>query len=108
MDRCRPFWPLGLPAWGADWVALGLHDTSAGVAGELHVAVWKRSDVKGSTVLDLPAPPAGHRWAAPVPVFPPESPLELTVASRGAELRVHDPLGRLAARVVTLRTEPDV
>ena len=107
MDRCRPFWPLGLPAWGADWVALGLHDTSAGVAGELHVAVWKRSGDKSSTVLALPSPPAGHRWAAPVPVFPRESPLELTPGSRGVELMARDPLGRLAARVVTLRAELD-
>jgi alpha-galactosidase len=35
-----PFWPLGLPAWDADWVALGLK----GAANSL-LAVWRRSGV---------------------------------------------------------------
>ena len=106
LDRCRPFWPLGLPVWGEEWVALGLHDPGA-AGGELHVAVWKRSDAPGRTALDLPAAPAGHHWADPAPLFPSGSPLELILADGRRRLIVTDPAGRLAARVVTLRAEPD-
>ncbi|KAJ5808446.1 hypothetical protein N7474_009715 [Penicillium riverlandense] len=44
-----PFWPLGLPKWHDDWVALGIAATS----GVRYLAVWRRS---GSNTLSLPIP----------------------------------------------------
>ncbi|MGW8483129.1 glycoside hydrolase family 36 protein [Microbacterium sp. NPDC055903] len=46
----RPVWPLGLPAWEADWVSLGLHDDDAAHA---YVSVWRRSGVATAS-LHLP------------------------------------------------------
>jgi alpha-galactosidase len=43
-----PFWPLGLPGWVDDWVALGLR----GAAGDL-VTVWRRGEGR-ETVLPIP------------------------------------------------------
>lgn len=43
-----PFWPLGLPGWAAEWVALGLR---APVAGAAYVSVWRRG---GPGELTLP------------------------------------------------------
>ena len=43
-----PYWPLGLPGWLDDAVALGLAS-----AGETHLAVWHRGD-QATLTLDLP------------------------------------------------------
>lgn len=45
----RPFWPLGIPRWHDEWIALGL----ATVDGTLLLAVWRRS---GSTKCSLALP----------------------------------------------------
>ncbi|EED15217.1 Melibiase subfamily, putative [Talaromyces stipitatus ATCC 10500] len=44
-----PFWPLGLPKWHDDWVALGI----AASGGVRYVAVWRRS---GSDTVSLHIP----------------------------------------------------
>ncbi|GIC94428.1 uncharacterized protein Aud_010928 [Aspergillus udagawae] len=44
-----PFWPLGLPRWHDNWVALGITATS----GVRYLAVWRRS---GSNTVSLPMP----------------------------------------------------
>ncbi|MDT0572918.1 alpha-galactosidase [Streptomyces sp. DSM 3412] len=36
-----PCWPLGLPGWSDDWIALGLRQPVAG-AGPVYVTVWRR------------------------------------------------------------------
>ncbi|MFM9696696.1 glycoside hydrolase family 36 protein [Streptomyces europaeiscabiei] len=36
-----PFWPLGLPGWKDDWIALGLRPPVAGAA-PVYVTVWRR------------------------------------------------------------------
>jgi alpha-galactosidase len=43
-----PFWPLGLPAWHDDWLAVGLKAPEC-----LYVAVWRRG---GGTSCSLPIP----------------------------------------------------
>jgi alpha-galactosidase len=44
-----PFWPLGLPKWHDNWVALGITANS----GVRYLSVWRRS---GSNTLSLPIP----------------------------------------------------
>ena len=46
-----PFWPLGLPGWTDEWVALGLR---APVAGATYLTVWRRGG--GVAELLLPVP----------------------------------------------------
>ncbi|KAI8300572.1 alpha-galactosidase [Colletotrichum sp. SAR11_240] len=48
LRHAHPIWPLGLPKWHEDWVALGL--TSAG-GKTIHLAVWRRG---GPTKMDIP------------------------------------------------------
>ncbi|MFB7250061.1 glycoside hydrolase family 36 protein [Microbacterium sp. NPDC056234] len=62
-DR-HPVWPLGLPAWGADWVSLGLHDVTAAQA---YVSVWRRAG-DGTAALHLPW--ARGRELEVIPFFP--------------------------------------
>jgi alpha-galactosidase len=103
MAHCSPFWPLGLPSWEDEWVALGLLDESGGGAGELHLTIWRRGDHASLVTLQLPQPPSGCRWDAPRPVFPEKSPLSLALSQDGEALEVADDAGLRAARVVTLR-----
>ena len=107
MPHCVPFWPLGLPAWDDEWVALGLHDESSGVAGEVHLTIWRRAEHAGRTSATLPRAPAGFRWDVAAAVFPDESPLSVTVTESGDALEVVDDAGLHAARVVTLTAVPD-
>jgi alpha-galactosidase len=93
-----PFWPLGLPGWDDDWIALGLRDGAL----TLFLTVWRRGTRPGAVTVPLPPPPAGLRWGAPVPVFPAQSPLTLGGDSETNTLELIDPTGVHAARVVTL------
>jgi len=45
-----PFWPLGLPAWHDEWVALGV----ATVRGDRYLSIWRRGG-SDSTTLPIPA-----------------------------------------------------
>ncbi|GAB2729251.1 glycoside hydrolase family 36 protein [Streptomyces bullii] len=55
LARAVPFWPLGLPGWTDDWLALGLR-----VAGDRtsYLSVWRRG---GAAELRLPVPHAAGR-----------------------------------------------
>lgn len=50
LARCEAFWPLGLPQWESDWVALGLRDGT-----EALVIVWSRAEEPSSCELTVPA-----------------------------------------------------
>src|SRR5207253_1841315 len=102
MANCAPFWPLGLPAWKDEWVALGLRDETPGAACELHVTIWRRGDRPDRASLKLPELPSGRRWDVPRSVFPEKSPLSLALSQDGEALEVADDAGLYAARVVTL------
>ena len=106
LTRCTPYWPLGLPAWDAEWISLALQDDPSG-AGELHLTIWRRSGQPGRVSLPLPPPPNGYRWDAPAPLFPERSPLSLRLSDGGDALTVIDDTGTSAARVVTLRAVAD-
>ena len=107
MPHCVPFWPLGLPGWDDEWVALGLRDHAHGSADELYLTIWRRAHAAGSVRMALPPPPAGMHWGPPSAVYPEHSPLTVVPAESGAALDVVDEGGRYCARVVTLRAEPD-
>ncbi|KAJ5776357.1 Melibiase subfamily [Penicillium nucicola] len=53
IPRSTPFWPLGLPGWHDDWLALGLAARSedGSETGRYYLAVWRRG---GSTKCKLP------------------------------------------------------
>jgi alpha-galactosidase len=68
LEDLTPFWPLGLPAWTDEWVALGL----AG-ANTSYLAIWRRAagpaeialPLPGCTVTDLfPAEAAGWHYTS--------------------------------------------
>ncbi|HEY0259883.1 MAG TPA: glycoside hydrolase family 36 protein [Lacisediminihabitans sp.] len=48
--RSEPFWPLGLPGWYDDTVALGLRTDEV-----IYLVVWSRDEGQESITLDLPA-----------------------------------------------------
>lgn len=96
IERSHPFWPLGLPGWEDEWLALGLRaDDSA------YLTVWRRPGEAASVVLPLPAwrgraldveaffpaDPAGWSWEWDAPA---------------GELRVSAPVAP-SARVLRLR-----
>ena len=60
ITRSTPFWPLGLPGWGAPWVALGLRAPDV-----THLTVWRRGPRQGTDTsqITLPVP---HLRGAPV------------------------------------------
>ncbi|ARC58203.1 Alpha-galactosidase [Frondihabitans sp. 762G35] len=49
VSTSTPFWPLGLPSWDAEWVAMGL--LADGVA---HVTLWNRTDAATAARVSLP------------------------------------------------------
>jgi alpha-galactosidase len=49
IGAAEPFWPLGLPAWADDVVALGLR-----TGGTVLLAIWQRSGEPADIHLDLP------------------------------------------------------
>ncbi|HEY0935508.1 MAG TPA: hypothetical protein VGD91_17400, partial [Trebonia sp.] len=101
--RYVPFWPLGLPGWNDEWVALGLQDKAGAQARELHLTIWRRGERPGRVSLTLPPASAGLRWDVPAAVFPGHSPLSLTLSDDCRSLDALDDTGLHAARVVTLK-----
>lgn len=85
-----PVWPLGLPGWYDDALALGLAGD-----GELLLSVWLRG---GRSQVDLPLPGAGG-WQVDV-VFPADLPTDWSWTGDTLALRV--PSGP-AARTLRLR-----
>ncbi|MBA4865830.1 alpha-galactosidase [Streptomyces sp. PSKA54] len=73
LPRAVPFWPLGLPGWDDEWVALGLRGDDA-----TYVSVWRRGGATGRTlrvphladravhaeILHTSSPPATATWHA--------------------------------------------
>ncbi|MFF4346567.1 alpha-galactosidase [Streptomyces sp. NPDC001530] len=51
LPTALPFWPLGLPGWTDDWIALGLR---APFAGATYVLVWRRGGDTAERVLPVP------------------------------------------------------
>jgi alpha-galactosidase len=49
-----PFWPLGLPGWTDNWVALGMRARSAS-----YVVVWHRGHIRGAPGTDGASAPSG-------------------------------------------------
>ncbi|MFB6720953.1 glycoside hydrolase family 36 protein [Kribbella sp. NPDC056345] len=88
--RAEPHWPLGLPGWYDEQLALALvaDDTAL-------LAVWHRGD--GPTTVDVPLPGA---WRAADVLFPADLPTTLDLA--GSRLGVSLPAGP-AARLIRLQ-----
>jgi alpha-galactosidase len=103
LPHCTPFWPLGLPGWQDEWIAMGLYESDGDGSAAVHLTVWRRADQAGRISIQLPPPPPAHRWDTPTSVFPPASPLSIEPDPHGSALDVCDESGLHAARVVTLR-----
>lgn len=63
LRTARPFWPLGLPRWHDEWIALGL----AAADGTVLLAVWRRA---GSTKCSLPLPRQHRKLCAVSLLYP--------------------------------------
>jgi alpha-galactosidase len=70
IPHSTPFWPLGLPAWHDDWLALGLVARSehGSETGRYYLAVWRRG---GSTKCKLPIAPLEGREGVAVELLYP-------------------------------------
>jgi alpha-galactosidase len=89
LARGYPQWPLGLPGWYDEWLALAI-----GGSDEWLLSVWYRGSEAAS--VDIPLP-----WLADAtPLFPTDLPLDLTQSGR--TLRVALP-GGPAARLIQVR-----
>ncbi|MFC9689279.1 glycoside hydrolase family 36 protein [Kribbella sp. NPDC056951] len=88
--QAEPYWPLGLPGWYDDQIALAL------VAdGTALLAVWHRGD--GATTVDVPLP---GTWRTADVLFPADLPTTLDL--EGSRLGVGLPAGP-AARLIRLQ-----
>jgi alpha-galactosidase len=66
-----PFWPLGLPGWTDEWLALGVRVPGAGqVAGPVYLSVWRRG---GEAERTLPLPQLAGRDDIRVEVLHPSA-----------------------------------
>jgi alpha-galactosidase len=81
-----PFWPLGLPGWADDWLAVGMRAASA-----TYVVVWRResSTAPVGNAVSLPIAP-GNTEARPRVVYPQNGAL-LDWDTTAGELRVSLP-----------------
>jgi alpha-galactosidase len=93
--RSVAFWPLGLPAWDAPWVALGLRD-----ATKVHIVVWHRPAGGDARPADgpgrppkvvLPVPALRGKQAQATLVYPTGAGASLTWAATAGELTVSLP-----------------
>ncbi|MFF4396694.1 alpha-galactosidase [Streptomyces sp. NPDC001480] len=99
-----PFWPLGLPGWDDEWVALGLRAPGAlGSLGATYVSVWRRGGAEELTL------PLGHLpdYGARVEVLHAAG-AGASAAWDGAGLRVRLPEvpGMLLARLTHVAGQP--
>ena len=83
-----PFWPLGLPGWTDEWVALGLR-----CATTSYLTVWHRHP--GPATITFPL-------EGPVADFFPARQDGWTYSWTGGELTVSTTVPEPSARVVTL------
>ncbi|GAB2596092.1 hypothetical protein GCM10027168_31080 [Streptomyces capparidis] len=89
LARAVPFWPLGLPGWTDDWLALGLRVPG----GASYVSVWRRGGHASRAA--LPMPHLAHARGLAATVLHPAAP---------AGTAAWDPA--LAALLVTLPRTP--
>ncbi|WP_243741330.1 glycoside hydrolase family 36 protein [Streptomyces sp. 8K308] len=83
LPRAVPFWPLGLPGWTDDWLALGL------AAGETrYLSVWRRG---GEPEATLPLPGLAGRRSRVEVLHPSEPAGTATWSAEKAELTVSLP-----------------
>ncbi|WP_375389040.1 glycoside hydrolase family 36 protein [uncultured Amnibacterium sp.] len=87
LPQSLPRWPLGLPGWDDEWVALSLETPE-----QTYLAVWNRSD---GGVLELPVPPSSTLR----PVFPTTLTPWRTATIAPGTIRLTNPTGRLGARL---------
>ncbi|MFJ9629653.1 glycoside hydrolase family 36 protein [Streptomyces sp. NPDC101175] len=106
--RGLPFWPLGLPAWDADWLAHGLHTETA-----TYLAVWRRqpltehatgrTDRTAADAADdrrvLPVPRLAGNRPRPEVLFPADAGTEVTWDDAEGHLTVTLPRGDTAALI---------
>ena len=80
----RPFWPLGLPRWHDEWLALGLSMAD----GSAVVAVWRRG---GSTNTRFQLPPPLRHLRVATLLYPANFEARLHVDGDGGSVRVEVP-----------------
>jgi alpha-galactosidase len=91
-----PIWPLGLPAWDADWTSLGLHS-----GDHAYVSVWRRA---GDAAARLHVPWAAERGLDVAPFFPADAGgWEWEWDAEAAVLTVTAPTTEPSARVLEVR-----
>lgn len=56
LPRALPYWPLGLPGWTDDWLALGMRVPD----GPDHLLVWHRHGERTRMSIPLPRPAGGE------------------------------------------------
>lgn len=86
-----PFWPLGLPAWHDDWIALGLKvlASDGSDTGRAYVSVWRRG---GPTTCSLPLKHLSGKGAAKVDVlYPKQLPSQASWDGSDSTIRVELP-----------------
>jgi alpha-galactosidase len=86
----QPFWPLGLPKWSDDWVAVGIQNQNTS-----YVAVWKRAE---SQTIELKIPPQVKEARC---LYPTKFPVKTTVAK--GKMAVEIPTTEPSARLFELR-----
>lgn len=104
-----PFWPLGLPKWTDDKLALGIRviDQSADGSVSLLLTIWSRDSTEAD--LSLPLPAVRGRACDVKRVFPSDRREETMSETWSYEwdkergiLNIHVPTGRCTARTIAI------
>jgi alpha-galactosidase len=86
LRTARPFWPLGLPKWHDEWVALGYRT----IDGKAFLSVWRRG---GSTSRLLPLQ---GRYSKAILLYPRSFQVETKMVDNGMQVQLPDvPCARL-------------
>jgi alpha-galactosidase len=90
LRSAHPFWPLGLPKWHNDWLALGLATND----GEALLAVWRRT---GSSSCQLPLSGRYAGYQSAKLLYPVGFPIQLSFVDGSLNMEVpqHEPCARL-------------
>jgi alpha-galactosidase len=81
-----PFWPLGLPRWTDEWIALGLRAPSAS-----YLTVWRRPGADGPDTVSLPIPHLRGQAVQPRVRYPAGSPAQVSWDPAGGTLTLSLP-----------------
>lgn len=100
LTTATAFWPLGLPRWHDDWIALGMAaQTAEGQdAGHYYVSVWRRG---GAESIELPLVAFSGCRANVQKLYPASFPAEISWKSSQGLLKVHIP-SKMAARLLKI------